>query len=667
MIRILLVDDQKSIRDSLKSQLDTELDIEVVGTADNGKIAIQQVANLKPDVVIIDMEMPGMDGISATKIIRQRFPCTKILVLSSYDKNHYIQTSLNAGAMGYLLKGAPTEELRESIRFVNKGYTQLSPGLMGKVIQQVPTSSELVPQKESPTALVVQFSEHQLLASEHNPESLSPIRNDELLPDISRWATLGGIFLIGTVITVVALSAVTQYKVVVKAPAIVRPAGEIRLVQAATQGTVKSITSKENQVVQKGDAIATIDDSQLQTQKSQLIGNIQQNQLQLGQLSSQISALDRQILAETNRSQRAVASAIAELESTHKQYQQGNITANSNVQEAQANIKIAQVQLQRVQSELKSAQANVKATEAALQAATTRYNRYKTIALSGSISQNQLEEAQLAMEQQKQALLSQKATVESQKQAIKKQQQAINAAIARHKRTLAVLNPNNAVIAVAKEKIAQERATGNVSLARLKQERKSLLQRQIAIQNQIDNGQKGLKQIERQLQATVITAPEAGTILKLQLRNSGQVVSPGEAIAQIAPSNAPLLVKARITAENISKVKVCKAEKIIDCQQGKVHMRISAYPYPDYGILLGAVRGVTADTITPQTSRTIANGIATTAPYYEVTIQPDKLYLTKGDHSYPIQPGMEVRAEIISQQETFLTFVLRKARLMTNL
>ena len=183
MIRILLVDDQQSIRDHLITQLETERDIEVVGTADSGKIAIQQVAHLKPDVVIIDMEMPDMDGVSATKIIRQRFPYTKVLVLSGYDKNKYIQTSLDAGAMGYLLKSASAEDLTESIRFVNKGYTQLAPGLIDKIIHQVPTTSQIVHQSGVITTVFPHFPEENLLTSEHNPESLSSIQSDELLPD----------------------------------------------------------------------------------------------------------------------------------------------------------------------------------------------------------------------------------------------------------------------------------------------------------------------------------------------------------------------------------------------------------------------------------------------------------------------------------------------------
>ncbi len=132
MIRILLVDDQKSIRERLKSLLETEPDFEIVGMVDNGYDAIEQVKLLLPDVVLMDMEMPDIDGVLATKIIAHSSRKTKVLVLTSYDTNDYVSNSIHAGAKGYILKGAPATEIREAIRFVNRGYMQIAPGLFEK-------------------------------------------------------------------------------------------------------------------------------------------------------------------------------------------------------------------------------------------------------------------------------------------------------------------------------------------------------------------------------------------------------------------------------------------------------------------------------------------------------------------------------------------------------
>jgi hemolysin D len=132
MIRILLVDDQKSIRERLKSLLETESDFEIVGMVDNGYDAIEQVKLLLPDVVLMDMEMPEIDGILATKIISHSSLKTRVLVLSSYDSDEYVAKSIQSGANGYLLKGAPPQEIRDAIRFVNRGYMQIAPGLFEK-------------------------------------------------------------------------------------------------------------------------------------------------------------------------------------------------------------------------------------------------------------------------------------------------------------------------------------------------------------------------------------------------------------------------------------------------------------------------------------------------------------------------------------------------------
>jgi DNA-binding NarL/FixJ family response regulator len=124
-----------------------EPDLEIVGTAENGEVALQQVEALQPDVVLMDVRMPVMNGKEATMAISQRFPAVKVLVLSTYDDDRDIADAMRAGAKGYLLKDMPSSELAESIRFVVRGYTQLAPGLMEKMLGQ-PVKTD--PERESP-------------------------------------------------------------------------------------------------------------------------------------------------------------------------------------------------------------------------------------------------------------------------------------------------------------------------------------------------------------------------------------------------------------------------------------------------------------------------------------------------------------------------------------
>lgn len=138
MIRLLLVDDQSLICQGLQAVLDRELDLQVVGSAGNGEAAIAQVTALHPDVVLMDIRMPVMTGIEATRLIVEQFPNTKVLVLSTFDDDRDIAQAMRAGAKGYLLKDMPAPELIEAIRFVHRGYCQMAPGLMEKLLTNVP-------------------------------------------------------------------------------------------------------------------------------------------------------------------------------------------------------------------------------------------------------------------------------------------------------------------------------------------------------------------------------------------------------------------------------------------------------------------------------------------------------------------------------------------------
>jgi DNA-binding NarL/FixJ family response regulator len=132
MINLLLVDDQDLIRRGLHALLTTDPDIEVVGEASNGQEAIALVADLQPDVVLMDVRMPVMDGVAGTREICQRYPETKVLVLTTFNDREYVAQALQAGASGYLLKDTPFDELTQAIRLIQKGYTHIGPGLVTK-------------------------------------------------------------------------------------------------------------------------------------------------------------------------------------------------------------------------------------------------------------------------------------------------------------------------------------------------------------------------------------------------------------------------------------------------------------------------------------------------------------------------------------------------------
>ena len=143
MINILLVDDQNLIRQGLKVLLELEPDLSIIGEAENGQVAIDSVAKLQPNVVLMDLRMPIMDGVTATREICQRFPDVNILVLTTFDDDISVAAAIKSGAKGYLLKDTPSEEIAAAIRAVDRGYTHLAPGMMAKVISGQINESEL--------------------------------------------------------------------------------------------------------------------------------------------------------------------------------------------------------------------------------------------------------------------------------------------------------------------------------------------------------------------------------------------------------------------------------------------------------------------------------------------------------------------------------------------
>jgi DNA-binding NarL/FixJ family response regulator len=137
MIRILLADDQVLFRQGLAYLLSLEEDLEIIGEASNGKEVITLAQQLEPDVILMDIRMPVLDGIVATRDIHQQYPQIQILVLTTFDEDEDVFRALSVGAAGYLLKNTPSAQLASAIRMVHQGYSQLGPTIALKVFSQI--------------------------------------------------------------------------------------------------------------------------------------------------------------------------------------------------------------------------------------------------------------------------------------------------------------------------------------------------------------------------------------------------------------------------------------------------------------------------------------------------------------------------------------------------
>ena len=365
-IRISIVDDSEVVREGLKAILETEPAFDIVGTANNGKSAIELVETLKPDVVLMDMEMPELNGISSTEIISDRFSDTKVLVFSSHAENSYIKQSLEAGAKGYFLKDTAVEEITQGIKNVHQGFCQFSPGLLENYISHTAelkaSDSSLLSETESETSM-----------TSTEPEEV--IEYKEPIPESKPWLRR---IVIGTTLVIITLAtsvwAIAKFQPDLFARIVGNPTEPAPVtpdpVPTPTAVSALGRIEPEGEVVQLS-VSAAAEGSRVDKLLVERGDKVKQGQVVaiLDSYSSQQAALDK---AQTD-----VGIAQANLERVQAGAKQGDI----NAQESAIN---------RLEAELKGQIASQKAAIARFRAeldnAKVEYDRYQQLFEDGAIS-----------------------------------------------------------------------------------------------------------------------------------------------------------------------------------------------------------------------------------------------------------------------------------------
>ncbi len=162
-VPILLVDDQALFREGLRTLLSVQPDFEVVGEAANGEEALRLAANLKPAVVLMDLRMPVLDGVTATRRLHAMLPDCHVIVLTTFDDDDYVFDGLRAGAVGYLLKDVSSEKLFEAVRAAARGEYFLLPSITAKVMEEFSRLSQLAPVQSEPLAEPLSMRELEIL------------------------------------------------------------------------------------------------------------------------------------------------------------------------------------------------------------------------------------------------------------------------------------------------------------------------------------------------------------------------------------------------------------------------------------------------------------------------------------------------------------------------
>jgi DNA-binding NarL/FixJ family response regulator len=162
-IRVLLVDDQPLFREGLRTLLTAQPGLEVVGEAGNGEEALQLASRLRPEVVLMDLRMPVLDGVAATRQLHVSRPECRVIVLTTFDDDEYVFEGLRAGAAGYLLKDVPSERLVEAIQAVARGESFLQPSVTAKVVSEFNRLVDRTPRHEESLVEPLSERERQIL------------------------------------------------------------------------------------------------------------------------------------------------------------------------------------------------------------------------------------------------------------------------------------------------------------------------------------------------------------------------------------------------------------------------------------------------------------------------------------------------------------------------
>jgi hemolysin D len=643
VIRLLLVDDQKFVLELLQSYLKSEKDLEVVGIADSGQAALDLTASLHPDIVLVDIEMPDMDGLMLTQTMTQHFSKTRVMVLSSHDNEDYIRKALAAGAQGYLLKNTPAQELIHAIRFMYRGYLQLGPGLFNKLegnalqaIAQnnIPASNGLaeanaLTEPDTFNGALVTQTGHPVVAS----DGWSSVTQEQLeaLPQV--W-TRGLLYFLG-IFAMIALpwalfSKVDETNV---ARGRLEPKGATIRLDAKSTGTVVAVRVKEGESVQKGQVLLELESDVLRTDLQQAqaklsgqVNRLTQNELIKNQVISSLAVQTQQNQAQRSEKQAQVAQAKQSLSSTQ---------ISAPLQKAE---KLAEVE--KAEASLDDARRALEVAKEGHQENLAEVERYRKLWEAGVIPEIKVVEVQKLANESHNVLIRAEGAVhdaekllQGQRKTYEKLKQQIQAEQIQTKLRLQEQQGNQ-------QSIEQG---GELTLSKNQQQLDDLEAQLTTLKSEIKQTQKQIQSLSIQLEQRVVRSPENGVIFQLPIKKAQSFIQPGQLVAQIAPQGLPLILKAQVSSQQTGQMKVGMPVKL----------KFDAYPFQDYGVVPGRLNWISPD------SKTIDQGQGQgQAEVFELEITLEQTYIENANKRVQLTPGQSATAETIIRQRRIIDFIL---------
>jgi hemolysin D len=643
MIRILLVDDRKNIREALKAKLELAPDIQISGMAEDGYSAIEQVKLLRPDIVLIDLEMPRLDGISATRIIRQNFKDVKVLILSIHDSDEYVITSMSAGAMGYLHKDISDGELIEAIRLADKGYVQIGPGLLDKMMARTTSyrdrplslsaveTTEAVATYGGMTGTTMTLAEAPISSPLATPTTVWSSELQALLerPPASfpRRLLVGGIafcLAFGT------LAWFGQVEEVGKAQGQLVPKGETYKVEPIEGGKVTDIAVKEGETVKVGQVLVELDTELAQKEVKrleQILNAYQSEERQKQALLDRASLENKTLQAIATQDTQIQRWAIAQTKEKIATNQNLLILLNSELKAVRAR----QTQLKPLTAIAQQRIVQLRKNETAHQ---QRLKRLEAMQKEGAVSLEYVFDAEQSLHQvQQQISQSVLQDVANTHEQLFQSEQSRRDLQNRITQSQGELSTSLQEVQRLQTELNQKQAQGRKILLESQQQIQQLEIESAQLRAKIADTKNQLESEQTKLKQRFFRAPIDGIISRLNLKNPGETVQPGEAIAEIAPRNAPLVLSAVLPDREAGFVK----------KGMSVQVKFDAYPYQDYGIISGKVVSISADAERDEKLGTV----------YRVKVELERNFVKEGKRAIALKAGQTANADIVIRRRRF--------------
>ena len=696
-IRVLLVDDQKMIREGLKALIKAESDIEIVGTAENGEQALNQVESLNPEVVLMDMEMPGMNGMEATKLICQRFPDVKILVLSTYDTQEYVANSLNSGAMGYLLKGTPAKELTDAIRSIHRGYAQIGPGIYRNLSlpqteeEKLPVMSPLATRTASTeTTTEKSYPPGQLVTNKTSQDTAALAKRDSgsvksrkfeqtvILRPSPKWSRLTMGCIMGVTAFALIWARFAKIEQVIPAQGMIQPLGKTQEIQVPTNGVVEEVRVAEGDLVEQGDVLMVLDattskaevDSLTQVRQSLkqenrfyralIKGEIDPNNIEKTisnlEITPEVASLSRnraELRAENEIIENLLNGSggdfnpeqLARLEASRADLRERTASARLEVQQLERQLEQNKIQLQDNRDQLATAKQNLQEIiernkEARLQAEDSLKIEEETLeAIVPVFEQGGI--AKIQVDQQRQRINDRRASmVDDMKQGN----------LERDRQQQEVTTLQSEINRLLQE---EQRLTLDISQAEQQYSNTTSVSKKDLYDQRASNRIR-LSEIDSQLNKTIVENDKRIAEINSQVANAEQTLKyqtikapvTGEVFdlraypGFVPPSGqaARPVLKIVPTEDLVAEVFVTPKD-IGYVEKGMpVDVRISAFDFGEYGGIDGEIEFISSSSLEPE------------PPYdffrYAVKVNLDQNYLMVKNQKKYIQPGMEVQANV---------------------